>query len=151
MSCLLNGIATAIRVSPYYVFVGITGSSFIIDDFWKDRELSTASKIGLIQSGLCLLGMRLHLVQYRHIVELLQRKGYRSFHLDPYLKSFCGRQIVSRAAKDTQMHHLYKQHVLDRAIKWYQFEPNPILNIVHPLGVFTCAGAAAKNVLFSKD
>jgi len=134
MSSLLSGIATGIRISPVYVFLGTVGASFAVKDVWEDRELSEVSKIGLAQVGLSLISMRLNLTRYRRIVGVLQSKGYRPFALNPCLQSFCGRRILSAAAKDNQIHHLYKQHLIDQKIKWYQFNSNPVLNKLLPLG-----------------
>ena len=142
MSSLLTGIATGVRISPYYVLMASGGAAFAAKDVYEDRALSLCGVAGVAQIGLALASMRINLIKYRLIVHLMQGRGYRYFALDPHLKSFCGRRVLSAAAKDNHLHHLYKRHLRARRIRWHQFDQNPLLRVVYPTGVALYATGA---------
>lgn len=130
---ILHNIYRNLYLSPTYCAGMALGAGVIIQDIQKNQKPGKVSACGLLLLTSGTPTILYNFFGYRKLLHLMQTHGYSEKICKLYLKTFCGRQQVKLAAKESGFTREQKLHFLKKNVRWYHFENHPLFNVILPI------------------
>ncbi len=135
---------TTAKLSPYFLFKALCGFS-ILNDIRQDPIKSSEGVNDrnllrfLLARRFILPSVKLmqnNYLDYRHVLQLIDKHGYQRKWAKFFLSSTCGRNQLKTACKERGCLDKYDQHIKDAGVKWYRIDSDAGLNRMFKIDPF---------------